>query len=82
MTYLGRIQNGVAVLEKGAELPEGTSVLIQPAEPSEFWRGLSIDELAAQQHVVHPKTPAELVGDWPEQDSIEEFLQSLREGRR
>jgi hypothetical protein len=32
MTYRGHIKNGVAVLDDGANLPEGSSVLIQPEE--------------------------------------------------
>lgn len=30
MTYSGHIKNGVAVLDDGATLPEGTPVVIQP----------------------------------------------------
>lgn len=41
MVYRGRILNGVAVLEGDAKLPEGTEVLIQPAEQSAKTRTLS-----------------------------------------
>jgi hypothetical protein len=30
MSYLGTVQNGVIVLEPGAQLPEGTTVRVQP----------------------------------------------------
>ena len=32
MTYRGHIKNGVAVLDDDVKLPEGTPVVIQPAE--------------------------------------------------
>ncbi len=34
MTYKAHIKNGVAVLDDGAKLPEGSEVLIQPVESS------------------------------------------------
>jgi hypothetical protein len=34
MTYRGHIKNGVAVLEGGAILPEGTEVRIEPILPT------------------------------------------------
>ncbi len=34
MTYRGHIENGVAVLEGNARLPEGTPVEIVPIEPT------------------------------------------------
>ncbi len=33
MTYRGRIENGVAVLDGGVRLPEGTPVEVAPVEP-------------------------------------------------
>lgn len=33
MTYRGRIQNGVVVLEAGATIPEQTSVVVIPETP-------------------------------------------------
>jgi hypothetical protein len=35
MVYRGRVKGGVVVFDKGAGLPEGTEVLIQPVPPSE-----------------------------------------------
>ena len=35
----------------------------------------SVEELVAEQGVVFPKDPRELLGDfWPEEESIEDFL--------
>ena len=42
----------------------------------------TIDELAAEQGVVFPRDPLELLGDfWPEEESIGDFLSALREWR-
>ena len=42
----------------------------------------TIDELAAEQGVVFPRDPRELLGDfWPEEESIEDFLRARREWR-
>jgi hypothetical protein len=35
MVYRGHVKGGVVVFDKGAGLPEGTEVLIQPAPPAE-----------------------------------------------
>jgi len=42
----------------------------------------TIDELVAEQGVIFPRDPHELLGDfWPEDESIEDFLRALRESR-
>jgi hypothetical protein len=42
----------------------------------------AIDELAAEQGVVFPRDPRELLGDfWPAEESIDDFLSALREWR-
>jgi len=42
----------------------------------------TIDELVAEQGVIFPREPRELLGDfWPEDESIEDFLRELREWR-
>ena len=33
MTYRGKVKNGVVVLENNAAIPDGTEVLVEPAEP-------------------------------------------------
>lgn len=35
MTYRGRVENGVVVLEPGVQLAEGTSVRVEPAAEAE-----------------------------------------------
>lgn len=34
MVYLGRIRNGMVVLDPGATLPEGSLVRVEPLEPT------------------------------------------------
>jgi hypothetical protein len=42
----------------------------------------TIDELVAEQHVVFPRDPHDLLGSfWPEDESIDDFLRALREWR-
>ncbi|NLX96292.1 MAG: hypothetical protein GXY83_08950 [Rhodopirellula sp.] len=82
MTYRGHIKNGVAVLDEPTDLPEGTPVLIQPVETFGFQENLSIAQLIERQQVRPVTHPADLAGDWPLGDSLEEFLSAVREGRR
>lgn len=42
----------------------------------------AIEELAAEQGVVFPRDPRELLGDfWPEDEGVDVFLSALREWR-
>jgi hypothetical protein len=82
MTYRGRIKNGVAVLEGSVTLPDGTAVRVEvePAD-SDFWRAKTVEELAAEQGAGYIANPADLAIDWPEEDSLDEFLALVREVR-
>jgi hypothetical protein len=82
MTYRGHIKNGVAVLDNPGELPEGTAVVIQPLGIFGFQENLSIAQLLVRQEVRPVAELADLAGDWPEDESLDEFLSSVREGRR
>jgi len=46
-----------------------------------FWDNRTIEELAVEQKVAPIQSVDELAGDWPEEDSIEEFLLFVREVR-
>lgn len=82
MTYRGHMQNGVAVLDAPANLPDGTPVRIEVERvESPFWQNKSIAELVPQQ-AQSAQTLDELAGDWPDEDSIDEFLAFIREARR
>ena len=83
MTYHGHIQNGVAVLDTPVPLPDGTPVRIEIERmDSAFWSNKSIDELAREQGVQPCSDPNELAGDWPPEDSIDDFLAAIRVVRR
>ena len=82
MTYRGHIKNGVAVLDEPADLPEGTPVVVQPVEAFGFQENLSIAQLVQRQQAPPVAEPADLAGDWPAEDSLDEFLSAVREGRR
>jgi len=82
MTYRGHIRNGVAVPDEPADLPEGTPVVIQPVESFAFEDNLSIAQLLERQRVRPVTQLADLAGDWPADDSLDEFLSAVREGRR
>jgi len=83
VTYKGHIRNGVAVPDTPVMLPEGTPVRIEAERiDSEFWQNKSIEELAREQGVKPIQSLDDLAGDWPPEDSIDEFLAFIREARR
>lgn len=80
MTIRGHMKNGVAVLDEAANLPDGTPVRIEVERvDAEFWRAKTVAELAREQGV---KPGGGLAGDWPQEDSVDEFLAFIREVRR
>jgi hypothetical protein len=82
MSYRGHMQKGVAVLDTPADLPDGTPVVInvEPRESS-FWQNKNVAELAIERGVQPLRSLDELAGDWPVDDSIDEFLTVLRKAR-
>jgi len=42
----------------------------------------TVDELIAEQRVVFPRDPQDLLGDfWPQEESIDDFLSAVRDWR-
>ena len=82
MTYRAHIKNGVAVLDQPVSLPDGMAVRIQisPAD-SEFWQNRSIDELATDQGVQVCDDPRDIAGDFPADESIDHFLDTIKRSR-
>ena len=82
MTYRGHIKNGVAVLDTAVKLPDGTPVQVdvEPAN-SEFWRGKSVEQLAREQGVRPIRDLDDLAGEWPEDESVDDFLALIRRSR-
>jgi hypothetical protein len=93
MSVSGHVENGVVVFDGGSPLPEGTKVTIAPVQPdvarqpeahghdSSFWTNKTVDELAWQQRVTPVRSVEELAGDWPPEDSHDDFLTFIREAR-
>jgi hypothetical protein len=83
MTVDGHMQSGVAVPDSPIQLPDGTPVRINvlPAN-SAFWQNKTVEQLAQEQGVRPISDIEELAGDWPPEDSMDEFLQFLREIRK
>jgi hypothetical protein len=82
MTYRGHIKNGMAVLDEAAHLPDGTLVRVEVERiNSEFWQNKSVEELAREQGVMPCTDPGDLAGDWPAEESVDEFLALIKRSR-
>jgi hypothetical protein len=83
MTYRGHVKNGAVVLDTPAALPEGAAVRVE-VEPaaSDFWANKTVDQLAREQGVGPVQNIDDLGGDWPEDESVDDFIAFVREGRR
>ncbi|MGA2069573.1 MAG: hypothetical protein ABSG86_31770 [Thermoguttaceae bacterium] len=64
----------MAVLDEPGDLPDGTPVVIQPVGTFGFQEDLSIAELIERQGVRPVEGLADLAGDWPADDSLDDFL--------
>jgi hypothetical protein len=83
MTYRGRIRNGVAEIDSPIPLPDGTEVRIEvESNGNTFWQSKTVADLVREQGVPTLRAASELTGDWPEDDSIDDFLTFIREARR
>ena len=83
MTFRGHIKNGVAVLDPGVALPDGTPVRVEiELDDSKFRIGKSVDELAREQGIRPIGSAAELAIDWPHEESLDELATLVREVRR
>lgn len=56
--------------------------LEQPSSGPGFWETPTIADLIEQQDTQRSASIEELAGDWPEDESLDEFLSAVREGRR
>lgn len=82
MTMTGKISQGKIELSQPVNLPEGTEVQVEVTPVDSFWANLSAEELARRQNVQPIQSLDDLAGDWPSDDSIDDFLQMIREVRR
>jgi hypothetical protein len=83
MIYRGHIKNGVVVFDEPHTIPEGAAVRLTPLDQahSSFWQSKTLDELCAEQSVKPLTSMKDLAGDWPEEDSIDDFLAWIRKVR-
>lgn len=82
MNYRGLIKNGVAVLDTLTPPPEGTRVRVEVESTGcAFIDNRSIEDLAADQNVEPISSLADLVLDWPAEDTIDELMRAVREAR-
>lgn len=97
MEYRGTFENGMIRPDEPVALPEGTAVEFQPVSRERpgfadelqgeqrfgrFHDNLTVDELARRQGVTGPVEWSRFGGIWPENESIDEFLEMVRRGRR
>ena len=82
MTYRGHIKNGVAVLDTSVRLPDGTAVRVEVerADPA-FWQNKTIEQLADEQGIKPCADPVDLAGDWPSDESVDDFLALIKRSR-
>jgi predicted DNA-binding antitoxin AbrB/MazE fold protein len=87
--FRGVFENGVVRPLERVVLAPGTEVDCHPVVPSNgsredsrFWENHSVETLAREQGVAKVSSVDDLRGDWPPDESLEEFLEELRRFRR
>lgn len=93
MDFRGKFDHGVVRPTEPVTLPEGTEVECRTLGPTNgtnvpglgrdgFWDSRSIEDLGREQRTPLHSTPADLRGDWPREEGIDEFLEFLNKARR
>lgn len=97
MEFKGYVDKGWIKPTEPITLPEGTPVVFSPAkaraskagsrsctkaELISGWKSRTLTELARTQGTTPLKSLSQLAGDWPKDESIDEFLRSVRKGRK
>lgn len=76
-------EDGVLKPEVPVNMPEGTRGIarVRTVEPGDksFWVHLSAEEHMKRQAPLPVTRPTDLMGDWPADESIDEFLRSIEE---
>ena len=63
------------------EIVDGASIGTDRGSSGGFWENLTVEQLAERHGSLPPRTLDDLVGDWPEGDSLDEFLRTVRRMR-
>jgi hypothetical protein len=63
-------------------LPDLESILPDTPQPAEFWEGVDVRELAESQGVSPADDFQALLGGWPEDESVDDFITTVRQGRQ
>lgn len=93
MDFRGIFNHGVIRPTEPVTLPEGTVVDCHPVAtgngstssgklPDGFWTSKSIEQLAKEQKTIPTTSIKDLRGDWPPDESIDDFLEFLSKGRQ
>lgn len=94
MDFKGHVEKGWIRPTKPISLPDGTAVTFKRwtgssktnrssagTQPIRNWTSRPLKDLVREQGTV-PLRIGSLAGDWPKGESIDEFIKSLRKGRK
>lgn len=87
------VENGVIRPEQDFPLHDGDRGILRFTDPTsrkdirvlnrnDFWTSKTVEQLAAEQGVKPGTRLSDLRGDWPEDESIDEFLAEVRRWRQ
>ena len=93
MDFRGIFDHGVIRPTEPVALPEGTEVECRRVSApngthtggggaDRFWAAKSVEELAHEQRTLPGTSASDLRGDWPAEESIDDFLDAVRKERR
>ena len=84
MIIRGSVEDGKVVPDEPMGLPDGSSVrILIDREESAFWKDKTLVELAEEQGVSDVGPMGEAQTDWwPPEESVDDFLDWLREIRK
>lgn len=79
-------ESGVLKPQGHVDLPEGARGIAHIRDvnggAAGFWANPTIQQLKQQQGTLPVHRLDDLAGDWPEEDSLDEFLDGVRHGRQ
>jgi len=89
LEFRGVFDHGVVRPSEPVAIPDGTEVqcrsvsgLADATDSSAFWREPTLESLALAQQVKPIRSLGDLKGDWPDDESIDDFLDALKKWRQ